>query len=151
MPHTDRKAHNGHKAGILWLTSVFGSGKSTVARELETRLFDRGWQTMLLDVDTVRHILDQDLEFTAETEPRIFVASRKWSGFSSSSASIPSARSSPRASETGCGCVPFSPRPPSWRFTSTALDVKRAVRFGLTECPTGDATASRSLPSPISF
>ena len=60
-----REAHNDHKAAVLWFTGFSGSGKSTVAREVEKRLFERGLQTMMLDGDNVRHGLCGDLGFTA--------------------------------------------------------------------------------------
>ncbi|MHB2032553.1 MAG: sulfate adenylyltransferase subunit CysN [Gemmatimonadaceae bacterium] len=60
-----REARNGHKAAVLWFTGLSGSGKSTIARMLEQRLFERGCQTMLLDGDTLRHGLNADLGFGA--------------------------------------------------------------------------------------
>ena len=60
-----REARNGHQSAILWLTGFSGSGKSTIARALEERLFERGCQTMMLDGDNVRHGLCGDLGFTA--------------------------------------------------------------------------------------
>jgi bifunctional enzyme CysN/CysC len=65
VPRDVREARNGHSAGVLWLTGLSGSGKSTVARALEQRLFDSDCQTMLLDGDNVRHGLNGDLGFTA--------------------------------------------------------------------------------------
>jgi bifunctional enzyme CysN/CysC len=59
-----REAQNGHRAAILWLTGLSGSGKSTVARAVEERLFERGCQTMMLDGDNVRHGLSGDLGFS---------------------------------------------------------------------------------------
>jgi len=60
----DREEKNDHKAAVVWLTGLSGSGKSTIARELEERLFDRDLQTMMLDGDNVRHGLSGDLGFT---------------------------------------------------------------------------------------
>ncbi len=59
-----REARNGHQACVLWFTGLSGSGKSTLARALETRLFARGCQTMLLDGDQIRHGLCGDLGFS---------------------------------------------------------------------------------------
>jgi bifunctional enzyme CysN/CysC len=59
-----REARNGHRAAVLWFTGLSGSGKSTVARRLERRLFERGCQTTYLDGDTVRHGLNGDLGFS---------------------------------------------------------------------------------------
>ncbi|MEM7416419.1 MAG: sulfate adenylyltransferase subunit CysN [Gemmatimonadota bacterium] len=62
----EREARNAHRASIIWFTGLSGSGKSSIARELERRLFDKGRQTMLLDGDQVRHGLNGDLGFSAE-------------------------------------------------------------------------------------
>lgn len=64
IPRDEREKRNGHKAGLLWLTGISGAGKSTIAKELERRLFDEGKQTMLLDGDQVRHGLNGDLGFS---------------------------------------------------------------------------------------
>lgn len=50
----------------VWLTGLSGSGKSTIARELETALFDRGRLSYVLDGDNVRHGLNGDLGFSRE-------------------------------------------------------------------------------------
>jgi bifunctional enzyme CysN/CysC len=62
----EREARNGHQAAVLWFTGLSGSGKSTIARQLERRLFESGVQTMLLDGDQVRHGLCGDLGFSAK-------------------------------------------------------------------------------------
>ncbi len=62
----EREAKNGHKAVVLWFTGLSGSGKSTIAREFERRLFDESRHTMLLDGDYVRHGLSGDLGFTPD-------------------------------------------------------------------------------------
>jgi bifunctional enzyme CysN/CysC len=54
----------GHRPGIIWLTGLSGSGKSTIANILEGRLFTRGVRTYLLDGDNLRHGLNKDLGFT---------------------------------------------------------------------------------------
>ncbi|MEJ5200317.1 MAG: sulfate adenylyltransferase subunit CysN, partial [Anaerolineae bacterium] len=56
-----REARNGHAAAVLWFTGLSGSGKSTIARLLERRLFTLGVQTFRLDGDNVRHGLNGDL------------------------------------------------------------------------------------------
>ena len=66
IPVEAREAQNGHQSAVVWLTGLSGSGKTTVAREVERRLFDAGCQTMLLDGDQVRHGLCGDLGFSPE-------------------------------------------------------------------------------------
>jgi len=65
VPREERESRNGHQAAVMWLTGLSGSGKSTIAKELERRLYDRGCQTMMLDGDNVRHGLSGDLGFSA--------------------------------------------------------------------------------------
>jgi bifunctional enzyme CysN/CysC len=60
-----RTRRNGHKAAILWFTGLSGSGKSTIANLVESRLFAHGVHTYLLDGDNVRHGLNGDLGFTS--------------------------------------------------------------------------------------
>jgi bifunctional enzyme CysN/CysC len=64
IPREERERRNGHQAAILWFTGMSGAGKTTIAREVERRLFERGVRTMLLDGDQLRHGLSGDLGFT---------------------------------------------------------------------------------------
>lgn len=61
-----REARSGHRAAVIWFTGLSGSGKSSIARGLERRLFDAGTQTMLLDGDQVRHGINGDLGFSPQ-------------------------------------------------------------------------------------
>jgi len=58
-----RQQKNGHQSVILWLTGLSGAGKSTIAHALENKLFQLGYQTIVLDGDNVRHGLCSDLGF----------------------------------------------------------------------------------------
>jgi bifunctional enzyme CysN/CysC len=63
----DKDAHvalKGHRPGVVWLTGLSGSGKSTIANLLERRLHAAGVHSFLLDGDNVRHGLNQDLGFS---------------------------------------------------------------------------------------
>ena len=60
-----RAGRNGHPGCIVWLTGLSGSGKSTIAGELERELFNLGKQAYVLDGDNVRHGLCADLGFSA--------------------------------------------------------------------------------------
>ncbi len=55
---------NGHRGGVLWFTGLSASGKTTLAFELEQRLFKKGYQVYVLDGDNVRHGLSADLGFS---------------------------------------------------------------------------------------
>lgn len=54
----------GQKSFVIWLTGFSGSGKSTIANALETRLFSSNIHTYIIDGDQVRHGLNSDLGFT---------------------------------------------------------------------------------------
>jgi adenylylsulfate kinase len=56
----------GHKGATLWFTGLSGSGKSTVAVELEGRLSELGFLSYRLDGDNVRLGINKNLGFTAE-------------------------------------------------------------------------------------
>jgi bifunctional enzyme CysN/CysC len=58
-----REKLNGNKAKLLWFTGISGSGKSTIANQLEKELFSRGIRTYILDGDNIRHGLNNDLGF----------------------------------------------------------------------------------------
>ena len=60
----DHAALKNQKAKLLWFTGLSGSGKSTIANEVETRLALMNRHTFLLDGDNVRHGLNKDLGFT---------------------------------------------------------------------------------------
>jgi adenylyl-sulfate kinase len=54
------------KGMVLWFTGLSGSGKSTIACEVEKRLLDMGINAYLLDGDNLRYGLNSDLGFSAE-------------------------------------------------------------------------------------
>lgn len=62
-----REERNGHRGLVIWLTGLSGSGKTTIATELERQLFAAGRHTYLLDGDILRHGLCSDLNFSAES------------------------------------------------------------------------------------
>ena len=80
VPRAEREAAQGHGAAVVWFTGLSGSGKSTIARRVERRLFEAGHRTMLLDGDHVRHGLSGDLGFSerdrAENVRRVGEAAR---------------------------------------------------------------------------
>ncbi|MDJ0767580.1 MAG: sulfate adenylyltransferase subunit CysN [Ilumatobacter sp.] len=53
-----------HRPGVVWFTGLSGSGKSTIANIVESKLYAAGVRTYLLDGDNVRHGLNRDLGFT---------------------------------------------------------------------------------------
>ena len=61
-----RALRNGHSGCVVWLTGLSGSGKSTIATELERELFNHGQHAYVLDGDNSRHGLGSDLGFSPE-------------------------------------------------------------------------------------
>jgi adenylyl-sulfate kinase len=61
-----RESLFGHKALTVWLTGLSGSGKSTIARLLETKLYEKGIHSYILDGDNLRNGLNADLGFSPE-------------------------------------------------------------------------------------
>jgi adenylylsulfate kinase len=66
VTRADREKLNGHKGATIWLTGLSGSGKSTIAVDLEKRLAERGVRTYILDGDNIRHGLNKNLGFSPE-------------------------------------------------------------------------------------
>ena len=60
----DRIHRNGHKPLCVWFTGLSGSGKSTIAKDLEKKLFEEGRSVVRLDGDNLRHGLNADLGFS---------------------------------------------------------------------------------------
>jgi len=51
---------------VIWMTGLSGSGKSTIGKELEKKLFSEGVLTTLLDGDNVRTGINNNLGFSLE-------------------------------------------------------------------------------------
>lgn len=66
VSRADRERRNGHSSAVFWLTGLSGSGKSTIAHEVEKVLHDKGIQSYVFDGDNVRHSLCGDLSFSPE-------------------------------------------------------------------------------------
>jgi adenylyl-sulfate kinase len=65
VDRADRWAASGGGGATVWLTGLSGSGKSTIAVELERQLVAAGRAAYLLDGDNLRHGLNGDLGFSA--------------------------------------------------------------------------------------
>ena len=57
---------NGHQGGVLWFSGLSGAGKTTLALELQQRLFNKGYQAYVLDGDNIRAGLNADLGFSPD-------------------------------------------------------------------------------------
>jgi adenylyl-sulfate kinase len=59
----ERQRLLGQTGGVVWLTGLSGSGKSTISRRLEQCLIASGRAAYVLDGDNIRHGLCRDLGF----------------------------------------------------------------------------------------
>lgn len=62
----DRQRVLGQKGLVVWFTGLSGSGKSTIAVEVEKMLNEEGKAAYLLDGDNIRCGINSDLGFTDE-------------------------------------------------------------------------------------
>jgi adenylylsulfate kinase len=62
----ERENRNKNRGVILWYTGLSGCGKSTIANEVEKKLFDSGYHTYVLDGDNIRFGLNSNLGFSPE-------------------------------------------------------------------------------------
>jgi len=62
----DREVRLGQKAKVLWLTGLSGSGKSTIAQDLERQLHNQGFIAQVLDGDNIRVGINKNLGFSIE-------------------------------------------------------------------------------------
>ncbi len=62
----DRTKLLNQKGVTMWLTGLSGSGKSTIAVELEHALIENKHQAYILDGDNIRHGLNKNLGFSPE-------------------------------------------------------------------------------------
>lgn len=62
----ERASIKAQKPCVLWFTGLSGSGKSTIANAVESKLIEHNKHTYLLDGDNVRLGLNKGLNFTDE-------------------------------------------------------------------------------------
>jgi len=66
LQRTDREKLLNQKSKVLWLTGLSGSGKSTIAQDLEKKLFKNGFFAQVLDGDNIRTGINKNLGFSLE-------------------------------------------------------------------------------------
>ena len=64
---SDRNNLLNQRPFLLWFTGLSASGKSSIANIVEQKLFNKKYNTYLLDGDNVRHGLNRDLGFNEES------------------------------------------------------------------------------------
>lgn len=66
ITRAQREQQNGHKSLVVWFTGFSGSGKSTIAQEIESKLFKQNFHVFTLDGDNTRLGINSDLGFSPE-------------------------------------------------------------------------------------
>ena len=61
---SDREKIKNQKACTIWMSGLSGSGKSTIANNLESKLFEMGYHTYIMDGVNTRLGLNKNLGFT---------------------------------------------------------------------------------------
>jgi len=64
LSRQDKEKLLGQTAKVIWLTGLSGSGKTTVAKEVERVLHQKGYVTQILDGDNIRTGINNNLGFT---------------------------------------------------------------------------------------
>ena len=60
----NRESLKNQKSCTIWMSGLSGSGKSTIANVLETKLFEMGYHTYIMDGDNTRLGLNKNLGFS---------------------------------------------------------------------------------------
>ena len=66
VSRTEKETRYGQHAKVLWFTGLSGSGKSTLAIALERKLFEQGYNVVVLDGDNIRTGINNNLSFSPE-------------------------------------------------------------------------------------
>lgn len=62
----EREQRLNQRSKVVWLTGLSGSGKSTIAQQLERLLFSEGYFAQVLDGDNIRVGISNNLGFSVE-------------------------------------------------------------------------------------
>lgn len=66
LQRKDKETFLNQQSKVIWLTGLSGSGKTTIAVELEKELYKRGYFTQVLDGDNIRSGINNNLGFSEE-------------------------------------------------------------------------------------
>lgn len=66
LNRSDKEKLLNQKAKVIWMTGLSGSGKTTIAKNIEIQLNSRGYLTQVLDGDNVRTGINNNLGFSDE-------------------------------------------------------------------------------------
>ena len=71
VSEVDRATRFNHRSGVIWMTGLSGSGKSTIAKEVERKLFLKRFNVFILDGDNLRMGLNKGLTFSLRIAQKI--------------------------------------------------------------------------------
>ena len=66
VQRSERESFLSQNSGVYWLTGLSGSGKSTIAKGVERKLFNAGFFVQVLDGDNIRTGISNNLTFSVE-------------------------------------------------------------------------------------
>lgn len=64
LQKSDKEKLLNQRAKVLWFSGLSGSGKSTIAKEVERELYNKGFLTQILDGDNIRSGINSNLGFS---------------------------------------------------------------------------------------
>jgi len=64
LQREDKEKFLNQRSKVIWLTGLSGSGKTTIAKNLERELYNRGYLSQVLDGDNIRTGINSNLTFT---------------------------------------------------------------------------------------
>ena len=64
IPRSEKEVLLNQNSKVLWMTGLSGSGKTTIAKQLEKELHLKGFLTQLLDGDNIRSGINNNLGFS---------------------------------------------------------------------------------------
>ncbi len=66
MKREDKEKFLNQRSKVIWMTGLSGAGKTTIARQLERELYQRGYLAQILDGDLIRSGINSNLTFSDE-------------------------------------------------------------------------------------
>lgn len=66
LKRSDKEALLNQNGKVIWLSGLSGSGKTTIAKELEKGLHQRGFICQVLDGDNIRSGINSNLDFSLD-------------------------------------------------------------------------------------
>lgn len=64
LQRRDKENFLNQRSRVIWMTGLSGAGKTTLAKNLEERLFDLGYFSQVLDGDNIRSGINNNLTFS---------------------------------------------------------------------------------------